>query len=72
MASKKDLEEARVEAQVILKIDDADIAQIFFRETMRRNLSRLVRHLDQLVENGGEDRHLGARALKKLGFDTEA
>jgi hypothetical protein len=53
-------------------MDDADVAQIFFRETMRRNLSRLVRHLDLLVEHGGVDRDLGESALKKLGFDAEA
>lgn len=51
---------------------DAEISDVFFREAMRRNLSHIVRHLDQLVENGGADRELGEKALKKLGFDAKA
>jgi hypothetical protein len=70
MASKSDLEEARIEAQAILELGDKDVANLFFREAMRRNLSRTVRHLDRLVESGGSDRDLGARALKKLGFNA--
>ena len=71
MSSKKSLEEARSEAEVILKLGDKQVAELFFREAMRRNLSRTVRHLDDLIENGGADRELGERALKKLGFGAK-
>jgi hypothetical protein len=64
------LEEARSEAEVILQMRDGDVQEHFFREAMRRNLSRTVRHLDRLVESGGADRDLGERALKRLGFAT--
>lgn len=70
MVSKNNLEEARSEAEIILSLGDADIAKMFFRETMRRNLSRIVRHLDRLVESGGENQELGERALKRLGFEA--
>lgn len=69
MPSKESLAEARSEAQFILALGDKDVADLFFRETMRRSLSRTVRHLDRLVLNGGDDRHLGERALSRLGFD---
>jgi hypothetical protein len=72
MPSKVDLDEARSEAQIILGLDDRDVADLFFRKTMRRNLSRTVRHLDRLVGCGGTDRELGERALSKLGFNTHA
>jgi hypothetical protein len=35
---------------------------------MRRNLSRTVRHLDRLMQKGGDDRKLGQSALNRLGF----
>lgn len=69
--SDSELKEARSEAQAILALREEDIGKLFFRETMRRNLSRTVRHLDRLVASGGEDRELGASALKKLGFDPQ-
>lgn len=72
MAPRDNLEEARTEAQAILRMRDGDVAALFFREAMRRNLSRTVRHLDRLIERGGADRELGARALSKLGFDVRA
>jgi len=68
MPSISNLEEARSEADAILKLGAKDVANLFFREAMRRNLSRTVRRLDRLVQNGGADRELGVRALKKLGF----
>ncbi len=68
--AQDNLDEARSEAQAILNLEDSAVAQLFFREAMRRNLSRTVRHLDRLVECGGQDRELGARALKRLGFDV--
>lgn len=71
MLSARALDEARSEAQIILALRDEDVAKIFFEETMRRNLSRTVRHLDRLVQNGGNDRQLGESALKRLGFSTD-
>lgn len=68
MPSKPNLEEARSEAQVILNLREKDVADLFFREAMKRNLSRTVRRLDRLVANGGNDRELGEKALKRLGF----
>jgi hypothetical protein len=71
MPSQENLEEARTEAQAILKLGDANVADLFFTKAMRRNLSRTVRHLDRLVECGGPDRELGERALERLGFNTK-
>lgn len=69
--SEYDLEEARSEAHAILQLRDRDVRDLFFQKAMKRNLSRTVRHLDCLVERGGEDRSLGARALQRLGFAPE-
>lgn len=71
MGAKSDLEEARSEANAILKLNEKDVAMLFFREAMRRNLSKTVRRLDRLVDNGGDDRKLGVRALRRLGFDAQ-
>jgi len=71
MASEKDLLEARSEAKAILALPDDDLARLFFEQTMHRNLTRTVRHLDELVLAGGEDRELGERALSRLGFPVE-
>jgi hypothetical protein len=68
MVSKENMEEARNEAQFILSLDDKDVADLFFRETMRRQLSKTVRRLDRLATSVGEDRALGERALSRLGF----
>ncbi|MGO4685662.1 hypothetical protein [Hyphomicrobium sp. 2TAF46] len=51
-----------------MSLNDDALAKMFFESTMRRNLARTVRHLDQLVEAGGKDRSLGEQALSKLGF----
>ncbi len=71
MTSESNLEEARSEAQLILALQDEEVAKIFFQQTMRRNLSRTVRHLDRLVKSGGDDRKLGESALERLGFTAE-
>lgn len=68
MSSQSAIEEARSEANAILKLGDDELANLFFQKAMHRNLSRTVRHLDTLVQAGGADRSLGAAALKKLGF----
>lgn len=62
------LDEARASAQGILSLGEKDVAALFFDAAMRRNLSRTVRQLDHLVQNGGPDKHLGIEALKRLGF----
>lgn len=67
----KNLDEARSEAEAILALRDEDLHRMFFRETMSRNLSRIVARLDRLVRSGGEDKVLGKKALKRLGFATE-
>lgn len=64
----KKLEEARSEAEAILALRDEDLGRMFFRETMQRNLSRIVSRLDKLIQSGGDDKALGQKALKRLGF----
>jgi hypothetical protein len=64
----KKLEEARSEAEAILALRDEDLGRMFFRETMQRNLSRIVSRLDKLIISGGDDKALGQKALKRLGF----
>jgi hypothetical protein len=71
MTSESDLQEARSEAKLILDLRDEDVANAFFEHTMRRNLTRTVRHLDRLVKSGGDDRKLGESALERLGFTTQ-
>jgi hypothetical protein len=68
MVSKENLDEARNEAQFILGLADKDVADLFFRETMRRQLSKTVRRLDRLATSSGDDRTLGEQALSRLGF----
>lgn len=63
--------EARSEAEAILELSKDEVTALFYRQTMRRSLSRTVRHLDQLVQAGGQDAKLGKTALKRLGFDPE-
>lgn len=69
MSSENKLDEARASARGILELEDKDVANLFFEQQMRRNLSRTVRRLDRLIESGGSDRALGEQALKRLGFD---
>jgi hypothetical protein len=71
MSSEEALNQARSEAQAILGLRDEDLSKMFFEQTMRRNLARTVRHLDRLVNAGGDDRHLGEKALQRLGFVAE-
>jgi len=71
VGAMKKLDEARSEAEAILALRDDDLSRMFFRETMSRNLSRIVTRLDRLVRNGGDDKVLGKKALKRLGFSTE-
>ncbi len=67
--SDNQLIEARAEAKLILGLQDQQLADLFFEKSMSRNLARTVRRLDQLIRKGGDDKDLGASALKRLGFD---
>jgi hypothetical protein len=71
VGTQEDLLEARSEASALLALGSGDLQRFFFDETMRRNLSRTIRHLDRLVRAGGEDRELGRAALQRLGFSAE-
>ncbi len=71
MPSEDELQEARSEAEAILTLSDEALTKLFFDVTMRRNLSRTVRHLDRLVRSGASDRELGKAALERLGFSAE-
>ncbi|MFT3729996.1 MAG: hypothetical protein QM780_01035 [Hyphomicrobium sp.] len=71
MTSESDIKEARSEARLILDLREEEVVRIFFQHTMRRNLTRTVRHLDRLVQCGGDDRTLGESALQRLGFATQ-
>jgi hypothetical protein len=68
MSSEEKLDEARVLAGEILALSPYDVAQLFHTQMKRRRLGRLVRLLDRLVAQGGEDQRLGATALERLGF----
>lgn len=71
MSSESELSEARSEAEAILALRGDDLAKMFFERTMRRNLTRTVRHLDRLIRAGGEDKKLGEKALTRLGFSAQ-
>lgn len=71
MSSENDLSEARGEAEAILALCNDDLSKMFFERTMRRNLTRTVRHLDRLIRAGGEDKTLGQKALSRLGFSAQ-
>jgi hypothetical protein len=68
MASEEKLDEARVLASEILALSPHDVAQMFHSQMKRRKLGRLVRLLDRLVAQEGEDRRLASMALERLGF----
>lgn len=52
----------------ILALSPDDVSRLFYTEMKRRKLGRLVRLLDQLVAQDGEDRRTGSLALERLGF----
>ena len=68
MASEEKLDEARVLAGEILALSPEDVSQLFHKEMKRRKLGRLVRLLDRLVAQDGDDRRLAGMALERLGF----
>ena len=62
MASEDKLDEARVLAGEILALSPHDTAQLYYTQMKRRKLGRLVRLLDRLLAQEGEDRRLAAMA----------
>jgi hypothetical protein len=71
MPSDDKLNEARLEAGAILAMPLDEVLKLFHRERKQRKLGRLVRHLDRLALNGGEDARIGEAALKRLGFSIQ-
>ena len=71
MPSEDKLNQARLEAGEILAMPDEEVVKLFHRERQQRKLARLVRHLDRLALNGGEDARIGEAALKRLGFSVQ-
>ncbi len=68
MASDEKLDEARVLAGEILALSPEDVSRLFYAEMKRRKLGRLVRLLDRLAAQDGDDRRAGRLALERLGF----
>ena len=68
MTSEEKLDETRALAGQILALSPGDVAGVFHSQMKQRKLGRLVRLLDRLVTQTGEDRRLGAAALERLGF----
>ena len=68
MDSEEQLDEARIVAGEILSLSPVDVSRMFHERMKRRKLGRIVRLLDRLVEQNGEDRRLAAMALERLGF----
>ena len=71
MTSEERLDEARVLAAEILALSPKDVSRMFYTEMKRRKLGRLVRQLDRMIAQGGDDRRLAATALERLGFPVE-
>lgn len=65
--SDKKEETCRVAAD-ILNLGPDQVDRVFYQELKRRRLTKLVRSLDKLVADGGDDGRLAARALIHLGF----
>ena len=68
MASEEKLDEARKFAGEILSLSPQQVGNVFHAQMKRRKLGRLVRLLDRLAEQEGDDRRLGTAALERLGF----
>lgn len=68
MASEEKLDETRIAASEILALPPADVANVFHAQMKGRKLGRLVRLLDRLATQEGDDRRLAATALERLGF----
>lgn len=68
MASEEKLDEARIIAGEILSLPSEEVARLFHSNMKRRMLGRVVRQLDRLASQQGDDGRLGATALERLGF----
>jgi nitrogen-specific signal transduction histidine kinase len=71
MASDEKMDEGRVLAAEILALSRKDVSRMFYTEMKRRQLGRIVRLLDRMVAQGGEDRRLASTALERLGFPVD-
>lgn len=71
MASEDKVNEARLEAAEILKLSQDEIVELFYRQTKRRKLARMVRQLDRLALEGGDDAGTAQAALERLGFSLK-
>jgi hypothetical protein len=72
MASDEKLEEARLLAGEIIALSPEDVSRLFYAEMKRRKLGRLVRLLDRLAAQDGDDHRAGKLALERLGFPVSA
>jgi hypothetical protein len=68
MSKEDKLNEVRLEASEILELSEEQVVDLFHRQRKHRRLSRLIRHLDHLSQQGGADASVAAAALKRLGF----
>jgi hypothetical protein len=64
------LYEARRSAVLILSLSDIELADFVSQKCVKRQLTHLVRLLNGLAAEIGEDRQLGLRALRRLGLES--
>ena len=64
------LQEARHSAAHILSVSDLELADFVSRKCVQRQLTQVVRLLNGLVAEIGEDQELGLRALRRLGLEA--
>jgi hypothetical protein len=63
------LHEARRNAAFILSLSDIELADFVSQKCVQRQLTHLVRLLDGLVVEIGEDQELALRALRRMGLE---
>jgi hypothetical protein len=64
------LHEARRSAVFILSLSDIELADFVSQKCLQRQLTHVVRLLNGLVAEIGEDQELGLRALRRLGLES--
>lgn len=72
MPSDEKIAEARRVANEILALSPTEVSRVFHEEMKRRKLAKLIRMLDVLQAQGGEDRNIAETALSRLGFPVSA
>lgn len=72
MPSEDVFAEARKRAQEILALSPIEVSQVFHEDMKRRKLAKLIRMLDALQTQGGDDRRMAETALSRLGFPVSA